>query len=110
MDEQKIAESLVRELVATPIEYDSRTEVKYAKQYQSALATLMRKPHISYQIEAAKAVYDGVEFINEAGVLFKISVNTGAKKEGDILKVTASKDGKKEVKNIAPNMVPWMVG
>lgn len=113
MDEHKIAKELVmvaKELTAAPVVYDSKVESKYSKHYQSALGTLMRKPHISYQIEAAKAVYDGTEFINEAGISYKLSVNTSAKKETDIVKVVASKDGKKQIKNIAPNMVPWMLG
>ena len=113
MNDARIAQELVsvaRELSASPVQYDAGTEEKFNKQYQNMLGQLMKKPHLSYLIQAAKAVYDRVEFVNEEGVSFKIVVNSNAKKESDILKVTASRDGKKQVKTIAPNMVPWMVG
>jgi len=113
MNRQKMAKELLaaaRELVAGPVVYDAKNESKYSKMYQSVLGNLMRKPHLSYQIEAAKTVYDGMEFINEAGISYKLSVNTNAKKENDIVKVTASKDGKKQTKNIAPANIPFMLG
>ena len=113
MMKYKMASELIKvakDLVAVPIEYDSRTESKYVKHYQSMLGNLMRKPHIDYQIEAAKTVYDGVEFINEAGILYKLQVNKNAKNENEIIKVTASKDGQKQTKNISPSNIPFMLG
>ena len=113
MNNEKIVSELVRMakgLIAAPIEYDSKTESKYSKNYDSKLRALMKKPHLSYIIESAKSVYDGVEFVNDAGVTFKLKVNTNAKKETDVVTVTASKDGQTQKKNIAPNNIPFMVG
>ena len=114
MNNDKIAEELTklaRSVGSSDVEeYDVETEMKYNKMYQSMLGGLMKNPHLTYQIESAKRVYDKKKFINDSGVTYTFKVNTNAKKDVDIITAIGEKDGKKEKKNISPANVPFMLG
>lgn len=94
------------------IEYSEKVETEYNNKYNSELKKVAGDKKVTNEnrMSAAEKVYGGKVFINtESGVKFTIEVDKQAKGE-DVLKVTAEKGDQKQIKNITPANVPFILG